>query len=144
MTLTKRFLAAKIASMLAVSIGTAGRAAALFICVTGSAHAVGGHDQSPRHGGVVVEVTDLEFELVARTDSLTLHVRDHGKPLPIQGASAKLTLLAGSERIEAVLVPFGADRLESKGKFRLDPGTKVVAVVALPGRKPASIRFVLK
>ncbi|MCZ8101008.1 MAG: hypothetical protein O9972_24250 [Burkholderiales bacterium] len=125
-------------------MGTGGLAAVVFLCTTGPAHAAGGHDHSPKHGGVVAEAGDLDFELVARADSLTLHVRDHGKALPMQGASAKLTLLAGTERIDAQLAPAGADRLEAKGAFKLAPGTKVVAAVTIPGRKPANVRFVLK
>jgi hypothetical protein len=144
MTLNARFLATTFASMLAVSVGTGGLAAAVVLCATGSAHAAGGHDHSPKHGGVVAEAGDLDFELVARADSLTLHVRDHGKAVPMQGASAKLTLLSGTERSEVQLAPAGADRLEAKGAFKLGPGTKVVAAVTLPGRKPTNVRFALK
>ncbi len=138
------FVSAAFASLLTVSVLTSGLGAALFVCATGIAHAAGGHDHSPKHGGVVAEANDLDFELVARPDRLTLHVRDHGKPLPTQGASARLTLLAGTERSEAVLAPAGSDRLEAQGAFKLGPGTKVVAAVTLPGRKPANVRFVLK
>ena len=144
MTLTARFLATTFASMLAVSIGTGGLAASLFLCATGPAHAAGGHDLTPKHGGVVAEANDLDFELVARADSLTLHVRDHGKAVPMQGASAKLTLLTGTERADVQLAPAGTDRLEAKSAFKLGPGTKVVAAVTLPGRKAANVRFVLK
>lgn len=144
MTLNARFLATTFASMLAVSVGTGALAAAVVLGATGAAHAAGGHDQSPRHGGVVAEAGDLDFELVARADSLTLHVRDHGKAVPMQGASAKLTLLAGTERSEVQLAPAGADRLAAKGGFKLGPGTKVVAAVTLPGRKPTNVRFALK
>jgi hypothetical protein len=108
------------------------------------AHAAGGHDHSPKHGGVVAEANDLDFELVARPDRMTLHVRDHGKALPTQGASAKVTLLSGTERAEAILAPTGGDRLEAQGTFKVGPGTKVVATVTLQGRKPANIRFMLK
>ncbi|MFO1197106.1 MAG: hypothetical protein U1E86_09050 [Burkholderiaceae bacterium] len=139
-----RFVAAAFASLLTVSVVTGGLGAMLFVCATGTAHAAGGHDHTPKHGGVVAEANDLDFELVARPDRLTLHVRDHGKALPTQGAAARLTLLAGTERSEAVLVPAGGDRMEAQGTFKLGPGTKVVAAVTLPGRKPTNVRFVLK
>ena len=144
MTLTARFLATTFASMLAVSVATGGLTAAVFLCATSPAQAAGSHDHSPKHGGVVAEAGDLDFELVARADSLTLHVRDHGKAVTMQGASAKLTLLAGTERAEVQLAPAGTDRLEAKGAFKVGPGTKVVAAVTLPGRKTANVRFVLK
>ncbi len=139
-----RFVAAAFASLFTVSVVTGGLGAALFVCATGTAHAAGSHDHSPKHGGVVAEANDLDFELVARPDRLTLHVRDHGKPMPMQGASARLTLLTGTERSEAVLAPAGSDRLEAQGTFKLAPGTKVVAAVTLPGRKSANVRFALK
>ena len=139
-----RFVAAAFASLLTVSVVTGGLGAMLFVCATGTAHAAGGHDHTPKHGGVVAEANDLDFELVARPDRLTLHVRDPGKALPTQGAAARLTLLAGTERSEAVLVPAGGDRMEAQGTFKLGPGTKVVAAVTLPGRKPTNVRFVLK
>lgn len=110
----------------------------------GAALAGPGHDLSPKHGGVVVEAGDLDFELVARPDALTLHVRDHGKAVAATGGSAKLTLLTGTEKSEVTLAPVGADRLEAKGAFKVGPGTRVVALVTLPGRKPANVRFALK
>lgn len=139
-----RFVTAAFASLLTVSVVAGGLGAVLFVCATGTAHAAGGHDHAPKHGGIVAEANDLDFELVARPDRLTLHVRDHGKALPTQGATARLTLLAGTERSEAALAPAGGDRLEAQGTFKLGPGTKVVAAVTLPGRKPANVRFVLK
>jgi hypothetical protein len=144
MTLSARLLATTFASILTVAVGTGGLAAVLFLCVTAPAHAAGGHDHTPKHGGVVTEANDLDFELVARADSLTLHVRDHGKALSMQGASARLTMLVGTERSEVQLAPSGTDRLEAKGAFKVGPGTKVVAAVTMPGRKTANVRFVLK
>ncbi|URI07734.1 hypothetical protein MW290_03745 [Aquincola tertiaricarbonis] len=101
------------------------------------------HDAKPAHGGVVSVVKDVNYELVAKADSLALHVADHGKPVDLKGASAKLTLLSGTAKSEATLAPNG-DRLEAKGKFPAGPGTKVVAVVTRPGSGPASVRFTLK
>jgi len=41
-------------------------------------------------------------------------------------------------------VPVGEGRLEAKGTFKVAAGTKVVALVTLPGKKPANVRFALK
>ena len=38
----------------------------------------------------------------------------------------------------------GAGTLEAQGAFKVAPGTKVVALVTLPGRKAATVRFVVK
>ena len=73
----------------------------LFSSVTfaaGEGHTHG--DTQPMHGGVVAEVKDIEYEFVARADALQLYLRDHGKPVNITKASAKVTMLSGGERQE--------------------------------------------
>ena len=69
---------------------------------------------------------------------------DHGKPAKTEGVSAKLTLLNGTEKSEAVLAPAGEGKLEAKGAFKVAAGTKVVALVMLPGKKAANVRFAVK
>ena len=123
-------------------------ALALAALATTAAHAAGdhgaGHDHQPQHGGIVAEANDMDYELVAQPDTLTLHLRDHGKPLALDGASAKLTLLNGSEKTEATLSPAGDGKLQAKGSFKVAPGTKVVALVTVPGKKAANVRFAVK
>jgi len=122
--------------------------ATLALALSGAAFAAGDHthgdDHKPQHGGIVAGTHDMDYELVARPDVITLHLRDHGKPASSQGVGAKLTLLNGTEKSEAVLVPVGEGRLEAKGAFKVAAGTKVVALVTLPGKKPANVRFALK
>lgn len=144
MKLRSQFAALTIASMLAVPLAAGGLAATLFLCVAQPAHAAGSHDHSPKHGGVVAEVNDLDFELVARADRLTLHVRDHGKPLDLKSASGKVVLLAGTEKVEATLAPADGGTLQAAGAFKVGAGTKAVATVTLPGKKPITARFVIK
>ena len=100
------------------------------------------HSHAPQHGGVVVEVKDVDLELVAKPDMLQLYLRDHGKPADVSKASAKITLLNGTEKQEATLAPAG-DRLEAKGSFRVAPGTKALAQVTVGG-KVLSARFEIK
>lgn len=99
------------------------------------------HEHQPLHGGVVVEARDMDYELVARADRLQLYLRDHGKPVAIAGATARLVLLTGADKQEVALAPAG-DRLEAMGSFRVAKGTKVVAQVQVAG-KTSSARFVL-
>ena len=101
-----------------------------------------GHEDKPLHGGLVTEIKDMEYELVAKPDVLQLYVRDHGKPVDVSTATAKITLLSGSDKQEIDLKPSG-DKLEAKGSFKVAPGTKVVAQVNLAS-KAATARFVLK
>lgn len=97
----------------------------------------------PTRGGVFVEGKEADYELVARPTTLTLYLTDHGKPRDVSKASAKVTLLAGAEKQEVVLLPAG-DRLEASGAFKVAPGTKAVAVVTEGGKTLGTARFTLK
>jgi hypothetical protein len=117
--------------------------ASITLALAGSAFAAGDkHDHKPLHGGVVVEVKDMDYELVAKPTVIQLHLRDHGKAADLSKATAKLTLLTGTEKQEVELKPAG-DKLEATGNFKVGPGTKAVAVVTVAG-KPATARFTLK
>ena len=96
----------------------------------------------PRHGGVAVELRDVDYELVAKPTSLRLYVSDHGKAIKLDGAKAKLTLLSGAQKQEVDLQAAEA-WLEAGGNFAVAKGTKAVAVVTLPGKPAATVRFVL-
>ena len=121
--------------------------AAIALSLAGSALAASAknnhaHDHKPMHGGVVVEGKDFDYELVAKPTVIHLHLRDHGKAVDITKASAKLTLLSGTQKQEVELKSAG-DRLEATGSFKVGPGTKAVAVVTVAG-KPATVRFAMK
>jgi len=106
----------------------------------GSKHA---HDAKPAYGGVVSVVKDVNYELVAKPDTITLYINDHGKPVDTKDASATLTLLSASDKSEVKLTPAGENRLQAKGNFKVEKGTKIVASVNTGG-KPQSVRFTLK
>jgi hypothetical protein len=101
------------------------------------------HEHKPLHGGVVVEVKDIDYELVAKPALIQLHLRDHGKSADVSKASAKLTLLNGAEKQEVELKPAG-DKLEASGAFKVGPGTKVIAMVTNAGKPAGTVRFSLK
>ena len=96
----------------------------------------------PQFGGVVAEAGHYQAELVARSDSLTIHVTEHGTPVPTAGGSAKVTLLAGGKKTEVALTPAGNNRFEAKGTFDLK-GKKAVAALKVPGNPPKTLRFAL-
>jgi hypothetical protein len=100
------------------------------------------HAHKPLHGGIVTEVKDMDFELVAKADAVQLYMRDHGKPVDINKATAKVTLLTGTDKQDVELKPVG-DKLEAKGSYKVVAGTKAVAVVSWGG-KTATARFVIK
>jgi hypothetical protein len=119
--------------------------AAMLAAGSAAAQAQGnhGHALKPLHGGVVIEVKDVDYELVAKPDRVQLYLRDHGKTVDVSKASAKLTLLSGSEKQEVELKPAG-DRLEAAGSFKIGPGTKAVVVITQPGKPAATARFTIK
>ena len=121
--------------------------ASIALALAGSAFAAGehnhAHEHKPLHGGLVVEVKDMDYELVAKPTVIQLHLRDHGKRSDVAKASAKLTLLSGAEKQEVELKPAG-DKLEATGTFKVGPGTKVVALVTIAGKPAGTVRFALK
>jgi hypothetical protein len=122
--------------------------ATLAFGLSNAAFAAGGHDHAHEHtalhGGVVAEAKDIDFELVAKPDSLRLYARDHGKPVEVGNSSAKLTLLAGGVKQEVALKPSG-DKLEAMGQFKV-AGAKAVALVnfARQTRRDRALRAALK
>lgn len=120
--------------------------AGLLLGLSAPVFAGGVHDHGmghqPAHGGVVVESGHFDYELVSTENSVQLHLRDHGMPVDVSKASAKLTVLVGKAKQEVLLVPAGT-RFEALGSFKL-AGAKVVASVAMPGKAPATVRFALK
>ena len=116
---------------------------ALAACVAGPAWAAGEHDHAPKNGGIVVENKAGDLEIVAKPDLLQIFISDHGKPVSLEGAKAKVTLLNGTEKSEAELLPAG-NKLEAKGSFKVAKGTKGLAVLTLAGKSPATARFEVK
>lgn len=110
--------------------------------VLASSAAAHGGDHKPQHGGIVVEHKDVDYELVARPDSIRLFLRGHQR-VDVAQAGARLKLLTGSATQDVELKPAG-DRLEAAGRFNVAAGTKVVALVTIAGRPAGTVRFVLK
>lgn len=100
-------------------------------------------DHAPKHGGVVMETKAGDLELVAKSDAIVVHVSDHGKPMKLTSGSGKVTVFNGNDKTEAPLVLVG-DRLEAKGNFKVQAGTRVLTEVTLNGKPAVATRFTLK
>ncbi len=107
----------------------------------GAAHA---EDAKPLYGGVVTQAKDINYELVAKPDSIALYIHDHGKPVDVKGASASVVLLSAKDKMDVKLVAAGENKLEAKGKFTVAAGTKAVASVTVPGKPATNVKFTLK
>jgi len=103
-----------------------------------------GHDHGPKYGGVVRELHNVAYELVAKPDSLTLYVSDHGKSVSTQGATAEAAIYAGNGKTTVKLEPAGDNRMVAKGSFKVGVGVRVVLTTTLAGKVPAKTTFKLK
>ena len=101
-------------------------------------------DVEPKHGGVVAVVKDIDYELVAKPDTVTIYVEDHGKSVDTKAATAKVTILTDGQKSEASLTPAGDNKLEAKGKFDAKDGTKVIAIITFAGKPASTVRFEIK
>lgn len=57
------------------------------------------HGDKPKHGGIVRAASDLSFEMVNKDHATVIYVEDHGEKLSTAGATGKLTLLNGAEKV---------------------------------------------
>ena len=126
-------------------LAIAGRLA-LGLVAASTAFAAGGHgdDHKPKFGGIVSEGQSCDAELVAKPDLITVYWSDHGTPMSAKGAKGKITLLSGTEKVEADLASAGDTKLEAKGKFYVAAGTKAVVVITSEGKSASTLRFTIK
>lgn len=103
-----------------------------------------GDDHKPKYGGLVTEVKEVQYELVAKPDAVAVYVEDHGKKVDTKGATGKVIFRKGAERSEAALMPAGENKLEAKGKFNATAGTTVIVQVKLASKGEENVRFTLK
>ena len=141
---TNRFALAAAASLVALCFTTATYAADdhqshAHDAKTTQAHA---HESKAQHGGVVSVVKDMNYELVAKDGEVALYVSDHGNPVDLAGATAKLTMLSGTQKQDVVLTPVD-NALRAQGAFTAPTGTKAVVSLQLKGQPKSSARFTL-
>lgn len=101
------------------------------------------HGAKAKHGGIVQTAGDLSFELVRKEGAATIYVDDHGKDLATKGASGRLTVLKGTQKVDFPLVAGTNNTLVVQGNPVLAPGSKAVAAVSFPGRDAISVRFAI-
>ena len=117
--------------------------ASLVICCLSVNSALAHGDAKPQHGGILQVANDLSFELVAQADGATIYLMDHGKPMASKGITGKLTILQGSNKIEADIKEAGDNTLRVLG-VKLGKGDKLVAALSNIGGKSMTVRFAIK
>lgn len=103
------------------------------------------HDNlKPAKGGVIVEAkSGNRVELVAEGGQLAAWITDHdGKPIAAQGIKAEITLLAGTEKSNAVFEPAAGNKMLAKVKPA--PGAKAVVRLTVGSQATEQLRFTLK
>lgn len=116
--------------------------AILSLAAAGNVFAHG--DMSPLHGGIVQEGKLVSIEMVAKPDSLTVYLSDHGQTLDSKGVSGEVTLLTGTEKTSVKLAPTGGNILSAKGNFKVGSGSKALVKINVPGKGVDQIRLLLK
>ena len=78
--------------------------------------------------GRLIDIASIRMAeaLIAKADSIVIHVSDHGKAMKLTSATGKVTVFNGNDKTEAPLALIG-DKLEAKGSFKVGAGTKVLA-----------------
>ena len=97
----------------------------------------------PQHGGIVQVANDVNFELVAEADGVTIYLVDHDEPMSSKGVNGKLTVLQGTKKLETDIKEAGDNKLRATG-IKLGKGDKVVAVLNNVEGKTATVRFTIK
>ncbi|PTT78847.1 hypothetical protein DBR42_22635 [Pelomonas sp. HMWF004] len=108
-------------------------------CLTAAAHG----DAKAKHGGIVQMAADVVYELVPQPTGAALYVVDHDKPVDTAKMTGKLTVLNGTQKTEAALMPAGGNKLEATG-LTVATGAKVVASITSAEGKTATVRFSVK
>jgi len=60
------------------------------------------------------------------------------------GHAKRIEVLGPGLVVDLGVAAFEEGKLEAKGAFKVAAGTKVVALVTLPGKKAANVRFAVK
>lgn len=104
------------------------------------------HDDhgKPRWGGVVADAEIFQAELVIKDGLAKVYLSVHADMLPAQGATGKLTLLAGGKKEELELKQVSDSALGASTTLKSSRGVKAVAVITVPGKGVGNMRFAFK
>ena len=102
-----------------------------------------GEGHVAKHGGIHIENKMMDMEVIAKADVIQIYASEHGKPVKLEGAKAKVTLLNGAEKT-VIDVPLAGDKFEAKGAFKVAKGTKGVVLITLAGKPGTTARFTVK
>lgn len=100
-------------------------------------------DWLPKHGGQMNhDGGEVAFELVGQGRDVTLHLEDHGAPIPTAAVKGVLSFQRGGKGLTAPLRPAGGNRMTVRLPAALQNGDTLVADLNLPNGAIARGEFV--
>ena len=99
--------------------------------------------QTAPHGGQLRMAGPYHYELVLKTNELTLYLTDHaGTKIASTGASGTAVVLSSKGKASIKLNPAGDNMIRGSGQFEAVPDMKIAVSIALPGQEAQQARFV--
>lgn len=99
------------------------------------------HDAKPQYGGVVSEEKDIAYEMVSDEKGLTIHIEDHGNPVPSAGIQGRLVFVGNGMKREIALQPADGNRLVAPGG-RWNIGESATAVLKMSSGRHIVLKYV--
>ncbi|KZN40876.1 hypothetical protein [Pseudoalteromonas luteoviolacea] len=93
----------------------------------------------PLHGGVVKVEHEMVFELVRAETSVSLYLRDHGKPYSAEKVTGNIIVLANGKKSDAQLRFVGDNKLTAN--IAIADGAKVLVKVKESSHHSVTVRF---
>ena len=91
-----------------------------------------------QHGGQIQSRHDLAVELVRHSESIELHLTDHGDAIDPTGWQGKITVLAAGQKQD---IPLVVTAPTLSAGLRLPDGAKVVVSLTNPQQQRFSFRY---
>jgi len=114
----------------------------LVFVMMGAALAAAHGDATPKRGGILQPIGEMDFELVVKTDKIDLYIYDHEEEMPTDTMSGVLKIIADGGSTKAELKPAGVNRLRAI-EVTATTGDRVIAIVTLPDGQLVSIEFAI-
>ena len=94
------------------------------------------------HGGQLRMAGPYHFELVTKSNELSVYVTDHaGEKVSTRGVAGSATLLQGKTSASIPLRAVGDNLVNGSGKFDLAPETGVMVTLTFPGKSTEMANF---
>ena len=93
----------------------------------------------PEHGGIVKEKHDLVFELVREESTISLYLRDHGKPVNAESIEGSVTILASGKK-QVVKLNYASEN-KMVAETTIDDGAKLLVKVKMEDHHTITVRY---